>query len=77
MSDRHNVDERVTTINRNDNAGSGWSPTPGNYAGMTPLVVNEDSVETLQSNDVDLNGLNKEAKVLAKRTSQNFVELGM
>ena len=76
-SDRRNVEEWVTTIDRDDNAGSGWSPAPGNQVGVTPLGGDEDSAETLQSIDVDLKGLNRVATALVKQASRDFVELGL
>lgn len=72
-SELRDIEDWMTTIGRNNNAGPNWGLMPDYDIGMVP--VDEDSPETLRSFDVDLKEWNEEAVNLAAQIARNFEEL--
>ena len=71
------VEEWVTIIDRNDNAGNNWGLMAGHNVRMAPVDMDEDSAERPRSIDVDSKELNEEAVELAVQIARKFEELGV
>lgn len=66
-------------VSRADIEAADWSLTPGRYAGVAPVEVDEDFdfEQTLRDIHVELADLNREAVELAAKIQENFEELGI
>ena len=69
----------VKLVNRKEIEASDWSLTPGRYAGVAPLEMdnNFDFEQTMREIHVELEDLNVEAVQLAEKIRKNFEELGI
>jgi type I restriction enzyme M protein len=73
------VEGLVKLVSLDEIAENDWSLTPGRYVGVPREEEDEDFdfEGTLRDIHIELQGLNEEASVLAKRLQKNFEELGV
>ena len=69
----------VKLVDHRELAANDWSLTPGRYVGVAPEEVDEDFdfEEAIREIHVELEDLNSESVILAKKIKKNFEELGI
>lgn len=73
------VEGLVKLVDHRELAANDWSLTPGRYVGVAPEEVDEDFdfEEAIREIHVELEDLNSESVILAKKIKKNFEELGI